>query len=90
MNAFIQQGCKMYQNVTVETFIILQKVSISDKNCSSKNVKEFWKKVSVFTKIWSSKKRFLSIKSASFLKDHVTLDTGVMMLKIQFCITGMN
>ncbi len=25
-----------------------------------------------------------------FLKDHVTLKTGVMMLKIQLCITGMN
>ncbi len=25
-----------------------------------------------------------------FLKDHVTLKTGVMMLKIQRCITGIN
>ncbi len=25
-----------------------------------------------------------------FLKDHVTLKTGVMMLKIQLCITGIN
>jgi len=25
-----------------------------------------------------------------FLKDHVTLKTGIMMLKIQFCITGLN
>jgi len=49
----------MYQNVTVETFIILQKVSISDKNCSSKNVKEFWKKVSVFTKNMKQEEMFL-------------------------------
>ncbi len=25
-----------------------------------------------------------------FLKDHVTMKTGVMMLKIQLCITGIN
>ncbi len=25
-----------------------------------------------------------------FLQDHETLKTGVMMLKIQFCITGIN
>jgi len=25
-----------------------------------------------------------------FLKDHVTLKTGLMMLKIQHCITGIN
>ncbi len=25
-----------------------------------------------------------------FLKDHVTLKSGVMMLKIQLCITGIN
>jgi len=25
-----------------------------------------------------------------FLTDHVTLKTGVMMRKIQFCITGIN
>ncbi len=25
-----------------------------------------------------------------FMKDHVTLKTGVMMLKIQPCITGIN
>jgi len=25
-----------------------------------------------------------------FLKDHVTLKTGGMMLKIQLCITGIN
>ncbi len=25
-----------------------------------------------------------------FLKDHVTLKTGIMMLKIYFCITGIN
>ncbi len=33
-------------------------------------------------------KYFLSSKY--FLKDHVTLKTGVMMLKIQLCITGIN
>ncbi len=25
-----------------------------------------------------------------YLKDHVTLKTGVIMLKIQLCITGIN
>jgi len=25
-----------------------------------------------------------------YLKDHVTLQTGVMMLKIKLCITGIN
>ncbi len=34
-------------------------------------------------------KCFLSILEW-FLKDHVTLKTGVMMLKIQLCITGIN
>ncbi len=35
---------------------------------------------------------FLSIKSAHllFLKDHVTLKIGVIMLKIQLCITWIN
>ncbi len=36
-----------------------------------------------------NKKCFLSILQ-SFLKDHVTLKTGVIVLKIQLCITGIN
>jgi len=40
----------------------------------------------------NNEKCFLSSKSAYewFLKDHVTLKTGVMMLKIQLRITGIN
>ncbi len=39
-----------------------------------------------------NQKCFLGSKYTSewFLKDHVTLKTGVIMLKIQLCITGIN
>ncbi len=60
-------------------------------------IEESWKKrIMVSRKILSSTtvfsidnyKCFLSSKSVYwFLKDHVTLETGVMMLKIQLCIT---
>jgi len=33
---------------------------------------------------------FLDLILEGFLKDHVTLKTGVMVLKIQFCVTGIN
>ncbi len=38
-----------------------------------------------FLNIANTQKYFLSSKSAWFMNDHVTLKTGVMVLKIQLC-----
>ncbi len=41
-------------------------------------------------KIFPEQQINLLMISEGYLKDHVTLKTGVMMLKIQLCITDMN
>jgi len=48
------------------------------------------KSTMVCTPIWSGTTVRNVSWGAWFLKDHVTLKTGVMMLKIQLCITGTN
>ncbi len=66
-------------------------------------IKEFWGKnsIKVSTNILCSTTvaTLIIIRNVSWAEnqhirmiseDHVTLKTGVMMLKIQFCITGMN
>ncbi len=61
----------------IKTFIMLQKISISDKCCSelsSENPEKFYS--AVFKMYFEQQIRILEL----FLKDQVT---GVMMLKIQ-------
>ncbi len=73
----------------IKTLIMLQKISISDKCCSSehsvhqRNLKKFYSAVFNIIIIINVFEQQISILEW-FLKDHVTLKTEVMMLKIQF------
>ncbi len=76
----------------IKTFKMLQKISISDKYCSSdlsihqRNLNKIYS--AVFNIIIIIIMFFEHIIMIS--EDHVTLKTGVMMLKIQHCITEIN
>jgi len=70
--------------VTVNTFIMLQKVSMSNKCCSFE--------LSVHQRIlekYQGFNRILIIILEWFLKDHLTLKTGVMMMNSLALITGI-
>ncbi len=65
--------------VTVQAFVMLQKISISELS-NPQRIKTW----TVFN-IDNNQKCFLSSKSANwFLKDHVTLKTGVMISGIHY------
>ncbi len=92
-------SARMHSNwskVTVKTFIVLQK----DLYNKTKNVfiKESWKTKSPQKYKVAHWYQLIIIRNVSwaanqniewFLKDHVTLKTGVMMLKIQLCVTEL-
>ncbi len=83
-NAFIQEGwIQLIKSVIVRTFQIVQKISISNKRCSF----ELSIHQRILLILYNNKKCFeLQISIWEWLlKDHVTLKTEVMMLKIQFC-----
>ncbi len=83
-NAFIQERwIKLIKSVIVRTFQIVQKISISNKRCSFElSIHQI-----ILLIMYNNKKCFeLQISIWEWLlKDHVTLKTEVMMLKIQFC-----
>ncbi len=76
-----------WSKVTVKTFIMLQ--TIYFEICSSKNPEikylRFNKDIKQHNCFNINDNKCLS---EWFLKDHVTLNTGAMMLKIQLCIAG--
>ncbi len=64
----------------------------SSKNTKKRKLKKTWSSTTVFN-IHDKKEMFLEQQISIlewFLKDHVTLKTEVMMLKIQLCIIGIN
>ncbi len=95
---FIKDALK-WEKVTVKTFIMLQKISISNKCCSFELSIHLWilKKLNVsrFPQKYCAAQLFstlIIIRNVSWAanqyiimisEDHVTLKTGVMMLKIQ-------
>ncbi len=90
-----------WSKVTIKTFIMLQKISISNKCCAFELSIHQKSYIMVSTKIWSSTavfnidknlKCFLSSNQHIIMisEDHVTLKPGVIMLKIQLCIVGIN
>ncbi len=93
----IQQGCiKMFKsdNIYGTKYFYLKKKTACFSFCSFSvrqrirkklSVTDSTKKLSSTTAFKINKTCFLSSKSAWFLKDHVTLKIGVMMLKTQFC-----
>ncbi len=52
-------------------------------------VSKIWSSTTIFN-IDNNKKCFFSKHITMISEDHVTLKTGVMMLRIQLCITGIN
>jgi len=78
MNTFINKEALTWLKETVKTFIMSQNISISNKHCTFK--------LCIHQRILKKQKMFLEqqiIIFKWFLNDHVTLKTGVMMLKIQ-------
>ncbi len=93
---FKNVGCNTlnWSKVTVKTFIMLQNISIS-KKCISVSTKILNSKNMIIIRTINNNwapivtKQQISIL-LWFLKDHVTLKTAVMMLKIQLYITSIN
>ncbi len=96
---FIKEALN-WSKVTAKTFIMLEKISISNKCCS---FELSWKcNLSPFPqKYWAANliSALIIIRNVSWAanqhirmisEDHVTLKTGVMMLKIQMHITEIN
>ncbi len=88
---FVKEGCVQLIHVLVNTFV--RKYFYFEQMRFFLTLKWSKKKVSQVQKtIWSSTTISTLITNISewLMKDHVTLKTGVMMLKIQRCITEIN
>ncbi len=101
---FNKNHSKYIYNVTIYITFLFQIDSVlnfQSKKFNKKFIKKSWKeemhlgfykniKLQTVFNTNNNKKCFLSSIVEWFLKDHVTLKTGVMMLKFHLFITGIN
>ncbi len=90
MNTFIQEGCVKWIKSHSKDYIVRKDLHFEQMLLFFNFVfiKESKKKVSHVPKNnMKQHNSFNTDNKSAFLKDHVTLKTGVMMPKIQHCVT---